>query len=61
VRGRVRALRRARGWTLADVAAAADMDPSTLSRLESGTRRLTLDHLPVLARALEVSLDELLV
>jgi mannose-6-phosphate isomerase-like protein (cupin superfamily) len=36
------------------------MDASTLSRLESGARRLTLDHLPPLARALGVRADDLL-
>jgi transcriptional regulator with XRE-family HTH domain len=60
VRRRLRALRLRRALTLAQVAAAAAMDPSTLSRLESGARRLTLDHLPVLARALGVRVDDLL-
>jgi transcriptional regulator with XRE-family HTH domain len=60
VRARLRALRAERGLTLAEVAAAAGMDPSTLSRLESGARRLTLDHLPPLARALGVRADDLL-
>lgn len=60
VRTRLRALRRERGLTLADVAAAAGMDASTLSRLESGARRLTLDHLPPLARSLGVRADDLL-
>jgi transcriptional regulator with XRE-family HTH domain len=60
VRTRLRALRAERGLTLADVAAAAGMDASTLSRLESGARRLTLDHLPPLARALGVRADDLL-
>jgi transcriptional regulator with XRE-family HTH domain len=60
VRDRLRALRTERGLTLADVAAAAGMDASTLSRLESGARRLTLDHLPALARALGVRADDLL-
>jgi transcriptional regulator with XRE-family HTH domain len=60
VRGRLRSLRTERGLTLADVAAAAGMDASTLSRLESGARRLTLDHLPPLARALGVRADDLL-
>ncbi|WP_394328843.1 helix-turn-helix domain-containing protein, partial [Mycobacterium avium] len=32
----------------------AGIDVSTLSRLESGKRRLALDHLPRLARALSV-------
>lgn len=60
VSGRLRSLRTERGLTLADVAAAAGMDASTLSRLESGTRRLTFDHLPTLARALGVRADDLL-
>jgi len=37
----------------------ASIDVSTLSRLESGKRRLALDHLPGLAEALGVSADEL--
>ena len=60
VAGRLRSLRQAQGRTLADVAAVASMDPSALSRLESGARRLSLDHLPVLADALRVSVDTLL-
>jgi len=60
VRGHLRRLRRERGLTLAQVASAAGMDTSMLSRLESGTRRLTLAHLPSLARALGVSTDVLL-
>lgn len=49
-----------RGMTLQEVGAIAGIDISTLSRLESGKRRLALDHLPRLARALSVSADELL-
>ena len=49
-----------RGLTLEDVATRARIDVSTLSRLESGKRRLALDHLPRLAEALSVSTDELL-
>jgi transcriptional regulator with XRE-family HTH domain len=60
VSGRLRALRTERGLTLAEVAGRAGMDTSTLSRLESGARRLTLDHLPVLAGALGVRADDLL-
>jgi transcriptional regulator with XRE-family HTH domain len=60
VSSRLRALRTERGLTLTQVAAAAGMDASTLSRLESGARRLTLDHLPTLARALGVRTDDLL-
>lgn len=60
VRTRLRTLRGERGLTLAEAAGRAGMDPSSWSRLESGARRLTLDHLPVLARALGISVDDLL-
>src|SRR3954464_7779601 len=60
VRRRLRELRVERGLTLEDVARRARIDISTLSRLESGKRRLALDHLPGLAEALGVSTDELL-
>ena len=60
VRRRLRELRTEQGLTLAQVAERAHIDVSTLSRLESGKRRLALDHLPALASALGVSADELL-
>ena len=60
VRRRLRELRAERGLTLAQVAQRANLDVSTLSRLEAGKRRLALDHLPALADALGVSADELL-
>jgi transcriptional regulator with XRE-family HTH domain len=60
VRRRLRELRVSKGLTLEDVASRARIDVSTLSRLESGKRRLALDHLPRLAEALAVSTDELL-
>jgi transcriptional regulator with XRE-family HTH domain len=60
VRRRLRDLRGERGLTLAQVAEQANVDVSTLSRLESGKRRLTLEHLPGLAAALGVSIDELI-
>src|SRR6187397_3405164 len=60
VRRRLRELRTRRGLTLAQVAERAHIDVSTLSRLEAGKRRLALDHIPALARALGVSADELL-
>lgn len=60
VRRRLRELRTERGLTLTDVAERANIDVSTLSRLESGKRRLALDHLPGLAAALGVTVDELL-
>lgn len=60
VRRRLRELREERGLTLQEVAVAASINVSTLSRLESGKRRLALDHVPALAAALGVSTDELL-
>ena len=60
VRRRLRELRTQRGLTLREVAERASIDLSTLSRLESGKRRLALDHVPALATALGVSADELL-
>jgi transcriptional regulator with XRE-family HTH domain len=60
VRRRLREVRLQRGMTLEDVANRSSIDISTLSRLESGKRRLALDHLPRLASALSVSTDELL-
>jgi len=60
VRRRLRELRTVSGMTLKQVAEAASLDVSTLSRLETGKRRLALDHIPALAAALGVSTDELL-
>lgn len=59
VRQRLRTLRVARGWTLDELAARAHLSPSTLSRLETGDRRLALDLLVALARALGTTIDEL--
>ncbi len=56
---RLRALRRERGITLADLAAATGVSESTLSRLESGRRRATLELLLPLARTYGVPLDDL--
>jgi transcriptional regulator with XRE-family HTH domain len=60
VRRRLRELRTEQNLTLAHVAARAAIDVSTLSRLESGKRRLALDHVPALAAALGVTADDLL-
>jgi transcriptional regulator with XRE-family HTH domain len=60
VRRRLRELRSDQGLTLQQVADRANIDISTLSRLESGKRRLALDHIPALAAALGVRADDLL-
>lgn len=56
---RLRALRRERGMTLAQVEAATGISTSTLSRLESGGRRATLELLLPLARVYGTTLDDL--
>ncbi|MGY1683174.1 helix-turn-helix domain-containing protein [Geodermatophilus sp. SYSU D01176] len=56
---RLRALRRQRGGTLAQLSEQTGISVSTLSRLESGQRRPTLELLLPLARAHQVPLDEL--
>ncbi|MFF2555057.1 helix-turn-helix domain-containing protein [Nocardia sp. NPDC058058] len=59
VRKRIRALRVAQGWSLEELATRAHLSQSTLSRIENGQRRLALDQLVTLARALGTSLDQL--
>ncbi|GIH29423.1 XRE family transcriptional regulator [Acrocarpospora phusangensis] len=56
---RLRALRRQRETTLTDLSTTTGISVSTLSRLESGQRRPTLELLLLLARAYGVQLDEL--
>ncbi|NNH75230.1 helix-turn-helix transcriptional regulator [Nocardia uniformis] len=56
---RLRALRRARGITLTDLAHRTGVSESTLSRLESGQRRATLELLLPLARVYDIPLDDL--
>lgn len=59
VGARLRTLRRHRGITLADLATTTGISESTLSRLESGQRRATLELLLPLARTYNVPLDDL--
>lgn len=56
---RLRTLRTQRGITLSDLATTTAISVSTLSRLETGERRPTLELLLPLARAYGVTLDEL--
>ncbi|GII61541.1 hypothetical protein Skr01_16260 [Sphaerisporangium krabiense] len=56
---RLRALRRQRETTLAALSATTGISVSTLSRLESGARKPTLELLLPLAKAHGVTLDEL--
>jgi len=59
VGARLRMLRRQRETTLADLSAMTGISVSTLSRLESGDRRPTLELLLPLAKAHGVTLDDL--
>ena len=59
IRQRIRGLRAARGWSLDDLAARCYLSPSTLSRIETGHRRIALDQLAPIARALGTTLDQL--
>ncbi|WP_244205296.1 helix-turn-helix domain-containing protein [Streptomyces bobili] len=56
---RLRRIRKERGATLAGLSEATGISVSTLSRLESGLRRPSLELLLPIARAHEVALDEL--
>lgn len=59
IRQRIRGLRIARGWSLDALAARCFVSPSTLSRIETGHRRIALDQLVPIARALDTTLDHL--
>jgi len=60
VRTRLRSLRNTLGLSLDELAARANLSPSTISRIETGKRTISLDVLLPLARALQVGLDALL-
>lgn len=60
VRTRLRGLRQALGWSLDTLAARSHLSASTISRIETGKRAISLDVLVPLARALQVDLDSLL-
>src|SRR5260370_41872936 len=59
IRQRSKGLRLARGWSLDTLAARCYLSPSTLSRIETGHRRIALDQLVPIARALGTTLDQL--
>ena len=60
VRTRLRSLRNTLGLSLDDLAARTNLSPSTISRIETGKRTISLDILLPLATALQVDLDALL-
>ncbi len=60
VRTRLRSLRTTLGLSLDDLAARTNLSPSTISRVETGKRSISLDVLLPLAAGLQVGLDSLL-
>ena len=60
VRTRLRSLRVTLGLSLDELAARTNLSPSTISRVETGKRTISLDILLPLAAALQVGLDSLL-
>jgi transcriptional regulator with XRE-family HTH domain len=60
VRSRLRSLRHTLGLSLDELAARTNLSPSTISRVETGKRTISLDVLLPLAAALQVDLDALL-
>jgi quercetin dioxygenase-like cupin family protein len=60
VRTRLRSLRTTLGISLDELAARTNLSPSTISRVETGKRTISLDVLLPLARALQVDLEALL-
>ena len=60
VRTRLRSLRNTLGLSLDELAARTNLSPSTISRIETGKRTISLDVLVPMARALQVDLDTLL-
>src|SRR5690242_21514407 len=60
VRTRLRSLRTTLGLSLDDLAARTNLSPSTISRVETGKRTISLDVLLPLAAGLQVGLDVLL-
>lgn len=59
-RNRLRAIRQANGWSLDELAARSGLSASTISRIETGHRSISLDVLLALARGLQVEVSTLL-
>lgn len=60
VRSRLRSLRTTAGLSLSDLAARTNLSPSTISRIETGKRAISLDVLVPLASALHIAVEALL-
>jgi transcriptional regulator with XRE-family HTH domain len=60
VRTRLRSLRQTMGLSLEELGTRTNLSPSTISRVETGKRTISLDILLPLAAALQIDLDALL-
>lgn len=60
MQSRIREIRKSKGLTLMQVAAKANTTAQTIGRLETGMRKLSVDWVKIIARALEVDPSELL-
>lgn len=60
VRTRLRTLRHSLGWSLDELAQRSHLSPSTISRIETGKRGISIDVLIALATALQIDLNSLL-
>lgn len=58
--GNIRRIREKKNMTQGDICRALDMDRSYMSATENGKKNITLGILEKLAKALDVSVDELL-
>lgn len=58
-RTRLRSIRTTLGYSLDEIAARSSLSASTISRIETGRRTLSIDVLVPLAEALQISLDDL--
>jgi transcriptional regulator with XRE-family HTH domain len=57
---RIRKLRKARGWTQAEMAERIGIDRSFLADVERGKRNVSILNLELIAKGLRVSLSQLL-
>jgi transcriptional regulator with XRE-family HTH domain len=58
--GRIRNLRRRRGWTQVEMAEKVGIDRSFLADVERGKRNISILNLALIARGLKVTLSQLL-
>jgi len=58
--GNIKRIREKKGMTQGDICRAVGMDRSYMSAIENGKKNVTLGVLEKLAKALDVSVDELL-